>query len=120
MSEAISLEDKLNGIPQLHPEVKTIFDKSHGYALMWELQEKKSSWFKRIFLQEKTHHRIALDSLGKRTVELIDGKRSVSTIAELLQKDLENNPEQTMQATLAFITELMKRNALIVIQSNQH
>ncbi len=115
-SMRISRAKLLGYVPEIHPEVERISDKRYGCLLEWELSEAqrtppKRSFFPKFFFRRQRRHRLVLDDFGRRTVELTDGVRTVSEIAEKLREGNSYTQRQMEDAVLAFLGQLVRRNA---------
>ena len=115
-SMRISRAKLIHCVPEIHPQVERISDKRYGCLLEWDLSEQqltppKKSFFPKYFFKINRRHRLVLDDFGRRTVELTDGKRTISEIAEILRKNTSYTQEQMEDALLAFYGQLVRRNA---------
>lgn len=102
-------------IPEIHPEVRRISDKRYGCLLEWDLSDAqrvapKKSFFPKFFFTQKKSHRLVLDDLGRRTVDLTNGQRSISEIAAELQRGTTFSQKQLEDAVLSFVGQLIRRN----------
>lgn len=117
-AERIGREELLKAVPCLHPDVERVSDKRYGCLLEWDLSEEqlkapKHSWFPKYFYKnKKRRHRLVLDDMGRRTVELIDGRNSIAQIAERLCSQTGHPAEVMQTAVLTFVTQLARRNAV--------
>ncbi|MHC4885318.1 MAG: PqqD family protein [Planctomycetota bacterium] len=109
----------LGGIPHLHPNVTTGFTPRHGYTLSWvsEGAGKHLTWWRRLLAGPGRRYHINLDEIGRRTIELIDGERSVREIAAVLAGDFELDQDKATAALIVFLTQLMQKNAIQIVQS---
>lgn len=115
--QEVPFGERFRGVPHLHPEVRTVHEPRHGYVLMWTVPlPEKAGWWRRLLEPNGRRHRLVLDDLGRKTIELMDGKRSLSDISDKLSADLNVGPEDVRPALLAFVTDLMKRNIAAVIE----
>lgn len=115
-SMRISKAKLLGYVPEIHPGVERISDKRFGCVLEWELSDAqrtppKKSFFPKYFFRRQRCHRLVLDDFGRRTVELTDGLRTIAEIAESLRKGSTYTQEQMEDAVLAFMGQLVRRNA---------
>jgi len=109
----------VSAVPELHPDVERITDPRYGCLLEWKLSEEQMerpahSWFPRLVFRavRNRRHRLVLDDMGRRTVELIDGRRSIAKIAATLCEKTQYPDVTKMEdAVLAFVTHLVRRNA---------
>lgn len=107
----------LRAVPALHPAVERISDKRYGCLLQWKLSESqrvrpKRSWFPSfVFKRADRVHKLVLDDMGRRLVELIDGHRSVESIAAELCKQSGHKQRDMEDAVIAFLAQLVRRNA---------
>jgi hypothetical protein len=117
--QAIDKKTVLASVPALHPNVERIVEKRYGCTLQWDLSEEQSkrpkrSWFPKFFFNpnRKRRHKLVLDDMGRRTVELIDGKRTVADIAAEMAKQVGCNKKAMEEAILAFVAQLARRNVV--------
>ena len=117
--QAIGRKTLLASIPALHPNVERIVEKRYGCTLQWDLSEEQSkkpkrSWFPKFFFNpnRKRRHKLVLDDMGRRTVELIDGKRTVADISKEMAKQIGCSQKPMEDAVLAFIAQLARRNVI--------
>ncbi len=106
-------------VPELHPNVRKIADKKRGCLLEWDLTDEqrtppKKSFFPKYFFKNQKVHKIVLDDFGRRAVELIDGKRSISAIAEKLREGMIYNQEQMEDAIIAYLGQFVRRNIVTI------
>ena len=117
--QAIDKKTLLASVPALHPNVERIAEKRYGCTLQWDLSEEQSkrpkrSWFPKFFFNpnRKRRHKLVLDDMGRRTVELIDGKRTVADIATDMAKQIGCDKKAMEEALLTFIAQLARRNVI--------
>ena len=117
--KAIDKKTVLASVPALHPNVERIAEKRYGCTLQWDLSEEQSkrpkrSWFPKFFFNpnRKRRHKLVLDDMGRRTVELIDGKRTVADIAAEMAKQVGCDKKAMEEAILTFIAQLARRNVV--------
>jgi hypothetical protein len=107
-------------IPHLHPQVERIADRRLGCLLSWPIRNpRRPSLLDRIFGTPVRRRRLVLDDLGRRTVELIDGQRSLAVIAALLAQETGHKSADMEAAVLAFVTQLVRRNAAALVAPQQ-
>jgi hypothetical protein len=108
----------LRGVPWLHPQVERIGDRRYGCLLAWPValpeSKRRKSGIGRLFSGPQRKHRLVLDDLGRRTVELIDGRRSLAEIAAALSRDSGHDRHAMEQAVLTFVGQLVRRNAAVL------
>jgi hypothetical protein len=106
---------KLAGIVHLNPAAELFHEKKYGYSISWVPSAATGlSWWQRLrFIRAR--RRLALDELGRRTVELIDGRRSIEQIARALSSERSIDLDDARTGLLAFLTGLMRRNVVQVI-----
>lgn len=111
----------LDGIVFMHPSVERIKHPIHGFALRWvdqmQMQKKKKWWNNWIPHLKKREHILKLDELGLRTVELIDGKNDLKTIAQTIAHEFSMDEEQTTAALITFIIMLQRKNIIRFVTS---
>ena len=117
--QTVGKKTVLASVPALHPNVERIVEKRYGCTLQWDLSEEQSkrprrSWFPKFFFNptRKRRHKLVLDDMGRRTVELIDGKRTVSEIADAMAKLVGCKKKPMEDAVLAFVAQLARRNVV--------
>ena len=117
--QAIDKKTVLASVPELHPNVERIAEKRYGCTLQWDLSEEQSkrpkrSWFPKFFFNpnRKRRHKLVLDDMGRRTVELIDGRRSVADIAAEMAKQVGCDKKAMQEAILTFVAQLARRNVV--------
>ena len=117
--QAIDKKTVLASVPALHPNVERIVEKRYGCTLQWDLSEEQSkrprrSWFPKFFFNpnRKRRHKLVLDDMGRRTVELIDGKRTVAEIADEMTKQIGCDKKAMEEAVLSFVAQLGRRNVV--------
>ncbi len=117
--QAIDKKTVLASVPALHPNVERIVEKRYGCTLQWDLSEEQSkrprrSWFPKFFFNpnRKRRHKLVLDDMGRRTVELIDGKRTVAEIAGEMTKQVGCDKKAMEEAVLSFVAQLGRRNVV--------
>ena len=117
--QAIDKKTLLDSVPALHPNVERIAEKRYGCTLQWDLSVEQSkrpkrSWFPKFFFNpnRKRRHKLVLDDMGRRTVELIDGKRTVADIATDMTKQIGCDKKAMEEALLTFIAQLARRNVI--------
>ena len=107
----------LRAVPALHPAVERISDKRYGCLLQWKLSaaqrvRPKHSWFPSfVFKRADRVHKLVLDDMGRRLVELIDGHRSIEEIAKEMCKQTGHQQKPMEEAVIAFLAQLVRRNA---------
>lgn len=110
----------LRAVPALHPAVERISDKRYGCLLQWRLSDgqrarPRRSWFPAfVFKHAGRTHRLVLDDMGRRLVELIDGHRSVGEIAGEMCGQTGRRREEMENAVVAFLAQLVRRNVASV------
>lgn len=111
------LSDKLRGIVHLHPNVERMADPQYGYVLSWIGEPPPAQkWWRRIFNgSSPRRRRLVLDEMGRRTVELIDGRRSVREIADTLADDFSMDRGRAREAVILFLSQLMRKNVAQVL-----
>lgn len=121
---AIDKKTLLASVPMLHPQVERIAEKRYGCTLQWDLSEAqheapKNSWFPKFFFNKnrKRRHKLVLDDMGRRTVELINGQNTVADIANTLATQIGCDKKAMQDAVLAFISQLARRNAVTLGKS---
>jgi len=109
----------IRAIPHLHPQVERISDRRHGCLLAWPVAQparrRPPSLLGRLFGTPARRRRLVLDDLGRRTVELIDGRRSLAVIAAQLSQETGHTPADMEVAVLAFVSQLVRRNAAALV-----
>lgn len=110
----------LSSVPALHPSVERVADKRYGCTLQWELTpeqlaaSRRGRRLSRLFFNPSRPrlHKLVLDDMGRRTVELIDGNRTVADIASEMAASVGCDRKQMEEAVLAFASQLARRNAV--------
>lgn len=107
----------LKFIPELHPSVRRTVSRFHGPMLEWELSPSQRMaparrFFPSFFFRQRRVHRLVLDDFGRRVVEAIDGHAGIGEIAEMVGKGAPYPPDKFEDAVIAFIGELVRRNAV--------
>ena len=117
--QAIDRKTLLASVPALHPQVERIVEKRYGCTLQWDLSEEqlkrpKKSWFPKFFFNpsRKRRHKLVLDDMGRRTIELLDGHSTVAEIAATLAEQTRCDRKAMEDAVLAFFAQLARRNAV--------
>ncbi len=117
--QALDRKTVLASVPALHPEVERVVDRRYGCTLQWDLSENqlkrpRRSWFPNFFFSpsRKRRHKLVLDDMGRRTIELLDGHRTVGEIAAGLAAQVGCDRRAMEDAVLAFISQLARRNAV--------
>lgn len=106
---------QLAGQVHLHPCVEAVFHPQHGCMLTWlDPEPRRSSLLGRIFQTGRRRHQLTLDELGRQTIELIDGQRSVEAIARKLASANSGDLDTMRDAVLVFLSALMRRNIVLV------
>ena len=108
----------IRAIPHLHPQVERISDRRHGCLLSWPVAQaaaRRRTLLGRLFGTPARRRRLVLDDLGRRTVELIDGRRSLAVIAAQLSQETGHTPADMEVAVLAFVSQLVRRNAAALV-----
>jgi hypothetical protein len=107
---------KLAGIPVLHPKVETRLEKKYGFVLSWmDEPDQKKGFLRRLLSGPGRRHRLVLDPMGRRTVELIDGKRTVAEIASALSSEFGGQQREVEDALFAFLGQLMAKNVICTV-----
>ena len=107
----------LRGVPRLNPHVERVSDRRYGCLLAWPVAEpedqRRRGWLPRWHAKTapRRRRRLVLDDLGRRTVELIDGRRTLAEIAAVLAHESGHDAAAMEQAVLAFIGQLVRRRA---------
>lgn len=116
--ERVSRTALLNAIPTLHPNVERVREKRLGCYLRWDLSEAQHkrprfNFFPKFFfnLTRNRQHKLVLDDMGRRTVELMDGCNTVADIAYQLSRQVGCDKKAMENAVIAFISQLARRNA---------
>ena len=124
--QAIDKKTVLASVPALHPAVERIVEKRYGCTLQWDLTEEQSkrprrSWFPNFFFNpsRKRRHKLVLDDMGRRTVELVDGRRTVSEIAAELARHVGCERKAMEEAVLTFVAQLARRNAVTLAPAHR-
>ncbi len=117
-------QELLDGIPHLHPAVKCHRDRRHGFLLAWRMvdprrQERTTRLGRLLRGQARRYHRLVLDPLGRRTVELIDAHHTLREIAATLARESGHRLSDMEQAVIAFITQLAHRNVVALYRRDQ-
>lgn len=107
----------LKYVPELHPSVTRAISRRHGPMLEWELAPEQrvapaKSFFPKFFFRRRRVHRLVLDDFGRRVVEAIDGRAGIGEIAASVGKGTPYPPDKFEDAVIAFIGELVRRNAV--------
>ncbi len=117
--QRIDKKTVLASVPALHPNVERIVEKRYGCTLQWDLSEEQSkrpkrSWFPKFFFNpnRKRRHKLVLDDMGRRTVELIDGKRTVAEIAAEMARQVGCDKKAMEEAVLSYVAQLGRRNVV--------
>ena len=108
----------IRAIPHLHPQVERLSDRRHGCLLAWPVAQaarRRPSLLDRLFGTPVRKRRLVLDDLGRRTVELIDGHRSLAVIAAQLSQETGHARTDMETAVLAFVGQLVRRNAAALV-----
>jgi len=109
----------IRAVPHLHPQVERLSDRRHGCLLAWPIAQparrRPPSLLGRLFGTPARKRRLVLDDLGRRTVELIDGRRSLAVIAAQLSQATGHTPADMESAVLAFVGQLVRRNAAALV-----
>ncbi len=118
---AVGITEQLRGIVHLHPGVEMQTDPRHGYVLSWtNAPPPKGNWLSRLFSNPALRRRrIALDDMGRRTVELIDGRRKIREIADALAAEFGTDRDRARAATIVFIGQLMSKNIVKVVSGDR-
>ncbi len=111
--------DLVRAVPALHPDVELVANPRYGCLLEWKLSEEQMrrpahSWFPEFVFRavRNRRHRVVLDDMGRQTVELINGRRTIAEIASSLCARTHYPDASKMEdAVLAFVTHLVRRNA---------
>ena len=111
----------LNAIVIMHSSVKRIKHPQHGFCLRWANQEKKSNkkrwWNYFVPSLRNRNHILLLDEVGRRTVELIDGKKDLNTIADTIALEFHFDKEAAAAALIAFVIMLQKKNIILISEN---
>jgi hypothetical protein len=67
--------------------------------------------------QRKRSHILILDEVGRRTVELIDGKKDLNTIADTIALEFHFDKEAAAAALIAFVIILQKKNIILISEN---
>ncbi len=117
--QALDRKTVLASVPALHPNVERIVEKRYGCTLQWDLSEEqlkrpRRSWFPKFFFNpsRKRRHKLVLDDMGRRTVELLDGHRTVAEVSDELARQVGCERKAMEDAVLAFVAQLARRNAV--------
>lgn len=109
----------LRAIPHLHPKVERISDRRYGCLLAWPVVQPEGhqprTLLGRFFATPDRKRRLVLDDLGRRTVELMDGRRSLGDISLRLVQQTGRRREGVEQAVLAFVGQLVRRNVIALV-----
>lgn len=117
---AVDRATVLASVPALHPSVERVAEKRYGCTLQWDLTPEQMApprsarRIPRIFLNPSRprRHKLILDDMGRRTVELIDGSHTVADIAATLARQVGCDTKAMEDAVIAFISQLARRNAV--------
>jgi len=111
LEQAIPTSEILNGIVHMHPSVKRIKHPHHGFSLKWNNPENRQ---KKVFrpLSKNRDRILQLDEVGRRTIELIDGKKNVRTIANTIGDEFKFDNDKATAAMITFLTMLQKKNII--------
>ncbi len=120
LEKAIPTSEILNAVVIMHPSVKRIKHPKHGFCLRWANQEKKCQkerWWN-FFLPSlrKRNHILILDEVGRRTIELFDGKKDLNKIADILAGEFHFDEEEAKAALIAFTMMLRNKNIIQIGQ----
>jgi len=115
----VERRSQLAGVPHLNPRVETLYEKKKGFSLSWvnELPRQKN-WLKALLIPPPRRHRLMLDNIGKRTIELIDGEHTIAQIAAQLADEFNLPPSETADALVTFIGQLMAKRVVTVVQTD--
>lgn len=110
----------LSSVPALHPCVELVAEKRYGCTLQWELTPEQMNpprsarRLPKFFLNPSRprRHTLVLDDMGRRTVELIDGKRTVADISAALAGYAKCETKAMEDAVISFLSQLARRNAI--------
>ncbi len=116
---AADLAQLLNGVPYLNPAVETLHDPQRGCALSWKSESGNRRGWRALLMGPVRRRRLELDDLGRRTVELCDGRRRVGEIAAQLAAEHQVELGVMQRATLAFLAELVRRNAAQIVDDSK-
>ena len=109
----------IRAVPHLHPQVERLSDRRYGCLLAWPVappaRRRPPSLLGRLFATPARKRRLVLDDLGRRTVELIDGRRSLAVIAAQLSQATGHTPADMESAVLAFVGQLVRRTAAALV-----
>ena len=112
---AVRLEDCLDAVIHRHPAVDMVHDPRIGFLLTWK--QMRRTGLRRILgwiSGAGRMRRVKLDDVGRRTMELVDGKTTVRAIADTLSREFGFKKTEARGALLAFLTMLMKRNIIVL------
>lgn len=117
---AIDRATILSSVPALHPSVERVAEKRYGCTLQWDLTPEQMApprsarRIPKVFLNPSRprRHKLVLDDMGRRTVELIDGSRTVADISATLAGQVGCAVSAMEDAVIAFISQLARRNAV--------
>lgn len=114
----LPVRECLQGIVHLHPKVETLFCPQKGCLLSWvnQADPAKQSWWRALLSGSGRRHQLTLDPLGRKTIELIDGRRNVDLIATLLAEEFGLDPDKAKAALIVFLTRLMQKNIVQVVR----
>ncbi len=74
--------------------------------------DRKKGFFRRLLSGPGRRHRLVLDPMGRRTVELIDSKRTVAEIASGLSSEFGGQQREVEDALFTFLGQLMAKNVI--------
>jgi hypothetical protein len=116
LKQAMPTSEILNGIVHMHPSVKRIKHPHHGFSLKWNNPENKQKKLFRSFSRNRDRI-LQLDEVGRRTIELIDDKNDVRTIANTVGEEFKFDNDKATAAMITFLTMLQKKNIIQISES---
>jgi len=99
----------------LNPAVETLSDPQLGYVLSWKAGAGRTRGWRAWLAGPALRRRLQLDELGRRTVELIDGRRRVGEIAVVLAAERQIAPADMQRAVLSFLARLVRRRIVQIV-----
>lgn len=115
----------LSSVPALHPCVELVAEKRYGCTLQWELTPEQMNpprharRLPKFFVNPSRprRHTLILDDMGRRTVELIDGSRTIADISATLAGSVGCDAKAMQDAVISFVSQLARRNAVTLAAS---
>ncbi len=96
--------------------VETLADPKHGFVLSWvAASPARKGFLGRLFPAPARRRRLVLDQVGRRTIELIDGGRSIGEIAAALAVEFAMERATTEEATILFFGRLLAKNIVAIV-----